>query len=83
MVVRGTQEAVLRVKACRKEDESQKSEQGLASGDPRHAGISVWDFSFQVTRREGGGEGKKNPKVSSSSIPHECCSCIIYQSQPG
>lgn len=65
--------------------ESKSQRTGLASGDPRDAGISVWNFSFQVTRRKGQKRKKnqKKTKVSSDSIPHECCSVSYIRASRG
>lgn len=73
----GTQEAVLRVKACRKEDESQKSAHGLASGDPRHAGISVWEL-FLSGDPQGRGKKKKKQKKSPAAPSRTSVVVVSY-----
>lgn len=64
------------MKACPKEEESQKSSTRLGLWGSKEC----QDLGMELFH-SGDPPERKKKKVSSGSIPHECC--IIYQGQPG
>lgn len=83
MVVCGTREAVLRVKACRKEDESQKvSAPAWPLGIQGMPGSRYWNFSSQVTRREGEKKLKKKKIPRSPATPSRTNVVVYHISEP-